>query len=78
MCYLKIKSRIRGYALIAQLVEHLFCKQKVAGSIPAEGIQALVAQLAERVAVNHKVFGSNPNRSDFFMLMLFFSFFVHL
>ncbi len=53
--------RARHFGGIAQLVEHLPCKQGVSGSNPLiSTIYSLIAQLVERPTVNRTVTGSSP------------------
>ena len=55
----------RLYGSVAQMGEHLFCKQRVAGSNPAGSIFAGLAQLGERLPYKQDVGGSSPSASIF-------------
>jgi hypothetical protein len=55
--------RARHFGDIAQLVEHLPCKQGVSGSNPLISTRrSSIAQLVERPTVNRMVTGSSPVR----------------
>ena len=69
-------AKLKGDALVAQLVEHLTLNQGVQGSSPCrrtkafqvvvERDNALVAQLVEHLTLNQGVQGSSPcRRTDF-------------
>ena len=65
-------AKLKGDALVAQLVEHLTLNQGVQGSSPCRRTQlsfrydksenALVAQLVEHLTLNQGVQGSSPCR----------------
>ena len=45
ICFATLPSVIQGYAEVAQLVEQLFCKQRVAGSSPVFGSKVLKTKI---------------------------------
>jgi hypothetical protein len=51
---------MKNCGALAQLGEHLPCKQDVVGSIPTGSTNGLVAQLVEHRAENPGVSGSTP------------------
>ena len=56
---------------VAQLAEHLLCKQTVAGSKPVTSTIFLgVAHLVERVLWEHEARGSSPLTETIFRLIL--------